>query len=110
MIEEKSETKIDAKTTAIVKESNAGIFVSFRVPPSDYQEFQRIATIVHQQGHLKAPSVTALAKASLYTQANQYLLTERENNRIIEYDKKRKELQALTGPSQVFPNLPPLKM
>ena len=55
MIEEKSETKIDAKTTAIVKESNAGIFVSFRVPPSDYQEFQRIATIVHQQGHLKAP-------------------------------------------------------
>ncbi|MGB6531262.1 MAG: hypothetical protein WBF33_24405, partial [Candidatus Nitrosopolaris sp.] len=56
---------IDAKTTAIVKESNAGIFVSFRVPPSDYQEFQRIATIVHQEGHLKAPTVTALANKSI---------------------------------------------
>lgn len=58
MIEEKSETKIDAKTTAIVKESNAGLFVTYRVSPTDYNESQRIATIVHQESHLKAPTVT----------------------------------------------------
>lgn len=106
MIEElNSET---AKTTAIVKESNAGIFVSFRVPPSDYQEFQRIATITYQQGQIRAPTVTALAKACLYTQTNLYHMIEQQNLEIVEYDKKLKQLQAITGPSK-FPNLPPLK-
>ncbi|MGA8084922.1 MAG: hypothetical protein WB988_23970, partial [Candidatus Nitrosopolaris sp.] len=94
------ELKSETETTAIevAKPSNAGLFVSYRVPPNDFAEFQRIAILVHKQGFLKAPTVTALAKACLYTQCNLYLEGERKNLEIIEYDKKMKQLQAMTGP------------
>jgi hypothetical protein len=57
MIEEsqvqvKSET--ETATTSPSKTSNAGIFVSYRVPPSDYQSMELIAKHLHAMGKLES--------------------------------------------------------
>ena len=59
-----------AKSKGQEKPSNAGIFISYRVPPASYQEFERIAKIAYEGGGISKPTVTALAKSSLFTQAN----------------------------------------
>lgn len=84
-------------------------FVQFRISLEEYEVMSKIAQTAFDGGAIKAPTISALARASLITQANLALKVEQENLRIIEHDKKRRELQALTGPSQMFQNLPPLK-
>lgn len=42
---------------------------------------------------IKSPTVTALVKASMFTQANLFSDVEQEYNRIREYDEKMKQLQ-----------------
>jgi hypothetical protein len=43
------------------------LFISYRVHPMSYREFERIAKIAYETGAIKSLTVTALAKSSLFT-------------------------------------------
>jgi hypothetical protein len=89
-----------------VKDSRT--FVQFRIDINEYPTLLRLAKQAYQAGDIRAPTISALSRASLLTMANFALKAEQENERIREYDKKRKELQAI-APSNTYPNLPDLK-
>jgi hypothetical protein len=69
----------------------------------------RLAQEAHKNGSIKSPTISSLARSSLLTMANFALKAEQENERIREYDKKRKELQAIAPSNMSYPNLPDLK-
>jgi hypothetical protein len=88
-----NESQPETTGTGTGKVSNAGIFVSYRIPPSDYAAMELIAKHLHAMGTIRQPTVSALAKACLYTQCNLFTLIEQQNQSAMEYDKRMKELQ-----------------
>jgi hypothetical protein len=86
-----------------VSTSNAGLFVSYRIPPSDYQSMGVIAKHLHAMGKIKSPTVSALAKSCLYTQVNLFMLIEAQNQQAIQYDKQMKDLQESIARNRVPP-------
>jgi hypothetical protein len=84
-------------------------FVQFRIDINEYPTFLRLAQEAYKNGSIKSPTISSLARSSLLTMANFALKAEQENERIREYDKKRKELQAIAPSNVSYPNLPDLK-
>jgi hypothetical protein len=83
-------------------------FVQFRIDINEYPKLLELAKQAFEASQIKAPTISALARASLLTMANLAIKMEAENERNREYDKKRKELQAIT-PSILYPKTPDLK-
>jgi hypothetical protein len=84
-------------------------FVQFRISIPEHDIYAQVAQELYKQGDIKAPTISALAKASLITQINLWFQIEKENLRIAEEEEKRKKLQAMTGPTRIssrFPNIP----
>ncbi|MGC2684589.1 MAG: hypothetical protein WA323_22240 [Candidatus Nitrosopolaris sp.] len=50
--------------------------------------------MVFDAGQIKSPTVSALAKASMYTQVNQFLMIAQKNTELLEHDKRMRRLQA----------------
>jgi hypothetical protein len=84
-------------------------FVQYRIDINEYPTLLRLAKQAFEAGDIRAPTISALGRASLLTMANFALKAEQENERIREYDKKRKELQAIAPSNVSYPNLPDLK-
>jgi hypothetical protein len=58
--------------------------------------------MVFDAGQIKSPTVSALAKASMYTQVNQFLMIAQKNTELLEHDKRMRRLQA--GKKKVVDN------
>lgn len=96
-----TEKEISKTDSGNGKSSNAGIFVSYRLPKEDFQAMELIAKHLHAMGTINSPTVSSLAKACLYTQINLFTLIESQNQTAIEYDKRMKELQESIAKTRV---------
>lgn len=97
-----SETAISSETTATSKKRPPKeTFVQFRISLDEFASLFPIAKQAFNEGKIKAPTISALARASLMTMANLKLKIDEENERIREADRKRMELQAMTGPCKI---------
>jgi hypothetical protein len=67
----------------------------------EYPKLLQLAQEAYNNRMIKASTISAFARASLMTMANFAIKVEQENERIREEDKKRRELQAITGPSKI---------
>ncbi|MFY9796739.1 MAG: hypothetical protein WB988_17425 [Candidatus Nitrosopolaris sp.] len=68
--------------------------IQFRISVQEYQVFSNICKLLYEQKAIKALTVSALARACLFSQINQWLAIQQKNAEIITYDKRMKELQA----------------
>jgi hypothetical protein len=102
-----SETLPTEQKKAYVKDYRT--FIQFRIDINEYPTLLRLAQDAHKNGSIKFPTISSLARSSLLTMANFALKAEAENERIKEYDKKRKELQAIAPNNVSYPNLPDLQ-
>jgi hypothetical protein len=83
-------------------------FAQCRISIPEYEAALYVAEQAYQAGQIKAPTVSALTKACLITMINSFSMTLRHQNQVMETERKRKELLAITGPSRV-PYTNPLK-
>jgi hypothetical protein len=60
----------------------------------------RLAKQAYEARDIRKPTISSLGRSSLLKIANMMLLIE-QNERNREEDKKRRELQAITGPSKI---------
>ena len=95
-IHSKSESNAKVVPTKVKSKPDSRTFVQFRISLQEHETLLRIAQTAFNQGGIKRPTISAFARASLMSMANVALRVEQENVRIIEYDRRRKELQALT--------------
>ncbi len=65
-------------------------FVQFRLSPQEYETFQRVANMLHEQKILKNNSVASLVRTCAFTQVNQWLMIEAKQKAIEEYDRKQR--------------------
>jgi hypothetical protein len=83
------EIMIESKSTesekTVRKKPDPKSFVQFRISADrEYPKLLQLAQETHRNGMIKAPTVSAFAKASLMTMANFAIKVEQENERIRE--------------------------
>ena len=100
---------VQLETPSPKAKSKNHTFVQFRIKPEEVELLSNIAKTVHNQGAIKAPTISALAKSCFYTQTNQWLLIQQKSAMIIEHDKRMKELQTPVSSGPSFSYVPPSK-
>ena len=95
-----------ANITRPKHKADSRTFVQFRISLEEHETLLRIAQTAFKEAGIKAPTISALARASLMSMANRALKVAQENLRIAEYDRRRKELQAIAGPSKMPFSMP----
>ena len=97
------------ETPSSKAESKNHTFVQFRIKPEEVELLSNIAKTLHNEGAIKAPTISALAKSCFITQINIWLLIQQKNAMIIEHDKPMKQLQPSVSSGTSFSYVPPSK-
>jgi hypothetical protein len=92
-----SKTKVKAPP----KRPDPKSFAQCRISLEEYEACRYVAQRCYESGALKTPKLTSLFKAALITTVNRYFIMEQHNKEVLDAEKKRLELQAMTGPSRV---------
>ncbi len=90
-------------------QSKSSTFVQFRIKSDEADILSNAAITLFNEGAIKAPTISALAKSCPYTQMNQWLLIQQRNAMMIEHDKRMKQSQASVSGGLPFSYLPPLE-
>jgi hypothetical protein len=83
-------------------------FFQGRITLEEYEKLLPLAQECFNNGVIKKPTISALARSCLMTQANIYFQNELRNEQIRQADERRKQLQAMTkeAPSKIiYPNI-----
>ena len=66
--------------------------ISFRVTPSEYKQFERIAGILKQEGKIRNDTVGSLARALCFVKINEFIQIEMLQKLAEENEKKLQEM------------------
>jgi hypothetical protein len=76
-------------------------FVQCRISIPEYEAAILLAKWAFEAKQIKSPTVSAITKASLITMINWYRSMLKQNQEVMDAERKRKEMLAMTGPSKM---------
>jgi hypothetical protein len=82
------------ETASSKAQSKNSTFVQFRIKPDEAKFLSDAATALYNEGVIKAPTISALAKSCFFTQMNQWLLIQQKDAMIIEHCKRMNQLRS----------------